>query len=98
MATNVKRPRRITLTGLPGMPREVRAVLAQTRTEALHWLRKGETISAAGEQGSIDVWYVDGWYQCEFARFKCPLDQSKFTTLAAVAMWLRRWWAKLARR
>ncbi len=97
--TAIPRRRRVTLTGLPGVRRKkVKAVGATSVTDAMKWLRAGQIITAASDEGAINVHQNDeGLYHCQFMRYCRTVAETKFTHLGAVQQWLKDWWAKMER-
>lgn len=99
MATKTKmdaEPLRTTLVGVPGVTGDVHPVCATSRTNAIEWLRAGEPISAASDNGCLDVVKDDdGLWLCIFQRRMVTLGMQRFKHLAAVDQWLREWWPKL---
>lgn len=91
--------RTCTLVGLPGVrAKEVQAVDVRSITDAMKWLRGGWAVSTAGDEGSVVAWRNDaGILQVQFCRYRVPLSEEKFTSMAAVQRWFKVWWPKMQR-
>lgn len=82
----------ITLRGLPGMPPEIEAETARSRTHALALVRTGAVVSAAGRDGTLNIWMTTtppiGW-RCERYSFGSTANSTTCSSLADVRRWLK---------
>lgn len=84
---------------LPNRPGITRSQCAISVAEAMQFLRKGESISAAGDAGALHVYKdrkrKDSKYHCNFQVRCIQQNIESFYSLAEVEKWLTTWFPKL---
>lgn len=87
----------VTLIDLPGVKsKETQAVKVTSPSDASQFMRKGMSVAACGNYGTIAVWKDDdGKWRCEFMRNKFTVELRKFTAMAVAWTWLKEWWPKI---
>lgn len=84
------------LSGLPGTTGDVEAVFILTASEAVEKIQEGYAVTAAADNGAINVWVDDsGKYRCEAQRYCVSVDSQEFNRLMDVAAWVREWLGRI---
>ena len=98
MKATVKPPQFVRLKGLPGARQVVRAVHVRSVTDAVRWLRKKKSITAAGNNGALNVFYnTKGEIVAEFYRNCVTLNSTPCKSVAAAYRWLQEFWPTIGR-
>lgn len=72
-------------------------VTVSSVSAAMKEIRKGRSITAASDNGAINVWHRDdGRIQCEFMQFRESKSSRKFRKKASVKSWLVEWFPKIS--
>lgn len=85
-----------TAVGLPGTRKETKLTFVTSPTDAARFLRAGQSVTAAGDDGAMIVWRdVDGNFRCEFYQRLSTKDSRNFRYLASAAAWMKEFWPRL---
>lgn len=96
MTKTLHKRHRDTLSGLPGVKGELRAVRVRSVTDAVVLLRRREPVTTAGDSGALTVYWDDeGFAHCEFYRRRATLEVFQPKTHASIVAWLKKWWPLL---
>ena len=84
------------LRGLPGTSDVRECVFVGTAAQAIKNLRLGMAVSAASDNGAINMWDdAEGKYRCEAMRHMHTLEAKVFTNLKDVRRWVSEWLRKI---
>lgn len=81
------------LTDLPGVSKKVvDCSFFRTINQCFNGLRKFNAVTAAGDNGAINVWRDDaGKYRVAFYRRLCTVASETFDSQKQVRIWLQQW-------
>lgn len=85
-----------TIQQLPGISRDIEAEWINSASEALAILRTGAAVTAAGDNGVLDVYKDDsGQFRCHVVRDNWTLEDRSFEQIEQVLPWVKKWLRKI---